>query len=103
MHHAQLVPVLLAAGSHTGANSNPVLLAMAGLLGGFAVGLTGMGGGALMTPMLVLLFKVDPKVAVASDLVNSLVMKPIGGSVHVRRGTTYWPLVGWIAAGAVPA
>ena len=76
---------------------------MAGFVGGFAVGLTGMGGGALMTPALVLLFKVDPKVAVASDLVNSLVMKPIGGSVHARRGTTYWPLVGWMAAGSVPA
>ena len=76
---------------------------MAGFVGGFAVGLTGMGGGALMTPALVLLFKVDPKVAVASDLVNSLVMKPIGGSVHIRRGTTYWPLVGWMAAGSVPA
>ena len=76
---------------------------MAGFVGGFAVGLTGMGGGALMTPALVLLFKVDPKVAVASDLVNSLVIKPIGGSVHARRGTTHWSLVGWMAAGSVPA
>lgn len=79
------------------------LLAVAGLVGGFAVGVTGMGGGALMTPALVLLFKVDPKVAVASDLVNSLVMKPIGGAVHLRRGTIHWSLVGWLVLGSVPA
>src|SRR4051794_26468655 len=89
--------------AHNSTSASPVLLAMAGFIGGFAVGLTGMGGGALMTPALVLLFKVDPKVAVASDLVNSLVMKPIGGSVHARRGTTHWPLVGWMVAGSVPA
>jgi hypothetical protein len=80
-----------------------VLLALAGLVGGFAVGLTGMGGGALMTPALVLLFRIDPKVAVASDLVNSLVMKPIGGAVHLKRGTIHWALVGWMMLGSVPS
>jgi uncharacterized membrane protein YfcA len=80
-----------------------MLLVLAGLFGGFAVGLTGMGGGALMTPALVLLFRVEPKVAVASDLVNSLIMKPIGGGVHIRRGTIHWQLVGWMVAGSVPA
>src|SRR3954470_10683931 len=89
--------------AHNSTSASPVLLALAGFIGGFAVGLTGMGGGALMTPALVLLFKVDPKVAVASDLVNSLVMKPIGGSVHARRRTTHWPLVGWMVLGSVPA
>ncbi len=88
---------------HHSTSASPVLLALAGLVGGFAVGLTGMGGGALMTPALVLLFNVDPKVAVASDLVNSLVMKPIGGGVHLRRGTIQWRLVGWMVAGSVPA
>ena len=67
------------------------------------MGLTGMGGGALMTPALVLLFGVDPKVAVASDLVNSLVMKPIGGTVHMKRGTIHWALVGFLLIGSVPA
>src|SRR5436853_7900820 len=86
--------------AHNSTSANPVLLALAGLAGGFAVGLTGMGGGALMTPALVLLFKVEPKVAVASDLVNSLVMKPIGGGVHVRRGTIHWQLVGWMVTGS---
>jgi uncharacterized protein len=79
------------------------LLMLAGLAGGFTVGLTGMGGGALMTPALVLLFKIEPKVAVASDLVNSLVMKPIGGGVHMRRGTIHWSLVRWLVVGSVPA
>jgi uncharacterized membrane protein YfcA len=87
----------------TSTHVNPVLLVVAGLIGGAAVGLTGMGGGALMTPALVLLFGVDPKVAVASDLVNSLVMKPIGGGVHMRRGTIHWSLVRWLVLGSVPA
>jgi uncharacterized protein len=103
------MPTVLAAttiaihAAHHSTHANPALLALAGLAGGFAVGLTGMGGGALMTPALVLLFKVEPKVAVASDLVNSLVMKPIGGGVHIRRGTIHWPLVGWLMTGSVPA
>jgi hypothetical protein len=97
------VGVLAVQQAHNSTSASPVLLTMAGFVGGFAVGLTGMGGGALMTPALVLLFKVDPKVAVASDLVNSLVMKPIGGSVHVRHGTTHWPLVRWMVLGSVPA
>lgn len=79
------------------------LLGGAGLLGGFAVGITGMGGGALMTPLLVLAFKVDPKVAIASDLVNSLVMKPVGASVHALRGTIQWALTARLMVGAVPA
>ena len=79
------------------------LLAAAGVLGGFAVGITGMGGGALMTPILVLLFRIDARVAIASDLVNSLVMKPVGGGVHLRRGTIHRPLVIRLVAGSVPA
>ncbi|MGA8416172.1 MAG: sulfite exporter TauE/SafE family protein, partial [Candidatus Dormiibacterota bacterium] len=53
-------------------------MALAGLIVGFAVGLTGMGGGALMTPILVLLFGIAPLAAVSSDLVASLIMKPVG-------------------------
>ena len=97
------VGVLAVQQAHQSTSASPILLAMAGFVGGFAVGLTGMGGGALMTPALVLLFNVDPKVAVASDLVNSLVMKPIGGLVHVRRNTIQWRLVALMAAGSVPA
>ena len=77
------------------------------LLGAFAVGiivgLTGMGGGALMTPMLVLFFGVSPLTAVSSDLVASAVMKPVGSVVHLRRGTVNLKLVGWLCVGSVPA
>src|SRR5690606_21691386 len=60
------------------------LMALSGLGVGFVVGLTGMGGGALMTPILVLLFNVPPLQAVSSDIVASMVMKPIGGGVHLK-------------------
>ena len=78
-------------------------ISLGGLLVGLTVGLTGMGGGALMTPMLVLLFGVDPLAAVSTDVVASLVMKPIGGSVHARRGTVHLGIVRWLALGSVPA
>src|SRR6266545_3733211 len=61
-----------------------------------------MGGGALMTPVLVILFKVQPLAAVSSDLVASMVMKPVGAGVHLRRGTVNWTLVRWLAAGSIP-
>jgi uncharacterized protein len=67
------------------------------------VGLTGMGGGALMTPMLVTFFGVPPLAAVSSDLVAAAVMKPVGGAVHLRRGTVDLKLVGWLCAGSIPA
>lgn len=79
------------------------VLALAGLGVGFVVGLTGMGGGALMTPVLVLLFGVDPGKAVGSDLVVSLLMKPVGGGVHLRRGTVNLGLVKWLVVGSVPS
>jgi uncharacterized membrane protein YfcA len=78
-------------------------VAAAGLLVGFTVGLTGMGGGALMTPLLVLLFKVQPLAAISSDLVAAVIMKPIGGGVHLRRGTVNFALVRWLTVGSVPA
>ena len=78
-------------------------LALAGLGVGIVVGLTGMGGGALMTPILVLFFGVPPVAAVSSDLAASAVMKPFGGWVHARRGTVNWRLVAWLCAGSVPA
>jgi len=78
-------------------------IAAAGLLGGLMVGMTGMGGGALLTPMLILFFNIDPLSAVGSDLVVSLVMKPIGGGVHLRRGNVNRAMVGWLTLGSVPA
>lgn len=78
-------------------------LAVAGFAGGLAVGIAGMGGGALLTPALVLLFNIDPRVAIASDLANSLVMKPIGAGVHWARGTVSWKLVRMLLVGGAPA
>lgn len=79
------------------------IVALAGLLVGFVVGLTGMGGGALMTPILVLLFKVEPLAAVSSDIVASMIMKPIGGGVHYKRGSVNKELVKWLVMGSVPS
>ena len=78
-------------------------MACAGLAVGFLVGLTGMGGGAVMTPILVMFFGVAPLAAVSSDLVASLVMKPIGAAVHLRRGSVDARLVTWLVCGSVPA
>lgn len=77
-------------------------LVVAGALVGLLVGLTGMGGGALLTPLLVLGFGMPPLTAVSSDLVTSLLMKPVGAAVHLRAGTVDWPLVRRLCAGAVP-
>jgi uncharacterized membrane protein YfcA len=62
-----------------------------------------MGGGALMTPLLVLVFGIPPLAAVSSDLAASAVMKPFGGWVHARRGTVNWTLVRWLCIGSVPS
>jgi uncharacterized protein len=78
-------------------------LALAGVIVGVVVGLTGMGGGALMTPILVLIFKIEPLAAVSSDLVASFFMKPVGALVHMRRGTVNLELVKWLCFGSVPA
>ncbi|HEX3510330.1 MAG TPA: sulfite exporter TauE/SafE family protein [Solirubrobacteraceae bacterium] len=69
---------------------------------GFLVGMTGAGGGALMTPMLILLFSVKPSSAISSDLVAAVVMRPVGASVHLRRGTVNRTLVKWMVLGSVP-
>jgi uncharacterized membrane protein YfcA len=76
---------------------------LAGAIVGFAVGVTGMGGGALMTPVLVLLLHVQPGAAVSSDPMASFFMKPVGGAVHLRRGTVHLRLAAWLVAGAAPA
>jgi uncharacterized protein len=69
---------------------------------GFLVGMTGAGGGALMTPMLILLFGVQPSTAISSDLVAAVMMRPIGAAVHLRKKTVNLRLVGWMVIGSVP-
>ena len=78
-------------------------IALAGLIVGCIIGLTGMGGGALMTPVLVIIFHVTPSAAISSDIVASFFLKPIGGGVHMRHGTVNWRLVRWLSVGSVPA
>jgi uncharacterized membrane protein YfcA len=78
-------------------------IALGGFIVGSIVGLTGVGGGALMTPMLVLIFGVQPLAAVSSDIVAALVMKPIGGGVHLRRGTVKMGLAKWLMVGSLPS
>jgi len=77
-------------------------IAFASVIVGFTVGLTGMGGGALMTPILLIFFGVTPTAAVSSDLVAAMVMKPVGGGVHIRRKTVRWELVKWLCVGSIP-
>src|SRR5487761_1918052 len=67
---------------------------------GLLVGMTGTGGGALMTPMLVLLFGVAPSAAISSDLVAALLMKPAGVAIHWRRHTVHAPIVRHLGHGA---
>ena len=77
-------------------------LSLGGLIGGLMVGLTGMGGAALITPMLVLVFGINPAAAVSSDVVASAFMKPVGALVHIRERTVNWGIVAWLSAGSVP-
>ena len=69
---------------------------------GLLVGLTGAGGGALMTPMLILLFGIKPSSAISSDLVAAVLMRPVGAAVHLYKGTVNLRLVGWMVIGSVP-
>jgi uncharacterized membrane protein YfcA len=69
---------------------------------GFLVGMTGAGGGALMTPMLILLFNVKPSAAISSDLVAAVLMRPFGAAVHLRKRTVNLNLVKWMVLGSVP-
>jgi uncharacterized membrane protein YfcA len=69
---------------------------------GLLVGVTGAGGGALMTPMLILLFSVKPSAAISSDLVAAVVMRPVGAAVHLHKGTVNLRLVGLMSIGSVP-
>src|ERR1700760_310112 len=69
---------------------------------GLLVGMTGAGGGALMTPMLILLFNVTPSAAISSDLVAAVLMRPFGAAVHLRKRTVNLGLVRWMVIGSVP-
>jgi hypothetical protein len=78
-------------------------IVLGGAIVGLLVGLTGAGGGALMTPMLILLFGVQPSAAISSDLVAAVLMRPVGAAVHLSKRTVNLRLAGWMVAGSVPA
>ena len=80
---------------------DPYIVLGAAVVGLF-VGMTGAGGGALMTPMLILLFGVEPSKAITSDLVAAVLMRPVGAAVHFRGGTVNMRLVKWLVIGSVP-
>lgn len=78
-------------------------IAAFGLGVGVLVGMTGIGGGSLMTPLLILVFGVKPVTAVGTDLAYGAVTKTVGGLRHLRQGTVDMSLSGWMALGSVPA
>lgn len=80
-----------------------LLYSLSGLGVGILVGLTGVGGGSLMTPLLVLLFGIHPSTAVGTDLLYAAATKTVGTAVHGYKRTVQWNIVGRLATGSVPA
>jgi len=80
-----------------------IAIILFGLGIGILVGMTGMGGGALMTPLLILFFGVSPTTAIGTDILYAAITKTVGGWRHYRLGTVNLGLVKWLAIGSVPA
>jgi uncharacterized membrane protein YfcA len=78
------------------------LLVVFGFGVGVLVGTTGMGGGSLMTPLLILLFGIKPVVAVGTDLAYAAVTKTVGGIRHFHKGTVQLDIAFWLAVGSIP-
>ena len=81
---------------------DPAIVAF-GLGVGILVGMTGIGGGSLMTPLLILVFGINPATAVGTDLAYGAVTKTVGGWNHFRKGSVDLTLSSWMAVGSVPA
>lgn len=79
------------------------LYTLSGFLVGLVVGVTGVGGGSLMTPLLVLVFGISPATAVGTDLLYASLTKSLGGWVNAQRGTVDWKVVGLLSLGSLPA
>jgi uncharacterized protein len=79
------------------------LYPLSGFVVGAIVGLTGMGGGSLMTPLLILLFGVHPLTAVGTDLLYAAVTKTAGTAIHAKKGNVEWRVAALLATGSVPA
>jgi len=78
-------------------------ISLVGLFIGFLVGLTGMGGGSLLAPILILFFRVPPVWAVGTDIAYSTVTKALGSIVHIRQKSVDFKVALWLACGSVPA
>lgn len=78
-------------------------LSLSGLLVGTLVGMTGVGGGALMTPLLILVFGIPPTTAVGTDLAYATITKVFASVSYVRRGQVNFPYIRWLVVGSVPA
>src|SRR5215471_11516124 len=76
---------------------------LAGLLTGLLVGMTGMGGGSLMTPILVFIFGIPPSTAIGTDIAHGAVFKTVGAVQHRRMGNVRARLAGWMLVGSIPA
>lgn len=81
----------------------PLEFILAGVLVGFCVGVTGVGGGSLMTPILITLFKIEPHIAIGTDLIYAAISKFSGSLVHAKKMNIVWPIVIWLAIGSIPA
>lgn len=81
----------------------PIEFILAGVLVGLCVGITGVGGGSLMTPILISLYKIEPHIAIGTDLLYAAISKFCGSVVHARKMNIIWPIVIWLAVGSIPA
>ncbi|QIO09159.1 sulfite exporter TauE/SafE family protein [Acinetobacter lanii] len=81
----------------------PLEFILAGVLVGFCVGITGVGGGSLMTPILITLLRVEPHIAIGTDLLYAAISKFCGSLVHAKKMNIVWPIVIWLAVGSIPA
>ena len=78
-------------------------LVLVGLFTGLLVGMTGMGGGSLMTPILVFLFGIPPSTAIGTDIAHGAAFKTVSAVQHRRMGNVRARLAGWMLIGSVPA
>ncbi len=78
-------------------------ISIVGLFIGFLVGLTGMGGGSLLAPIMILLFRIPPVWAVGTDIAYSSITKALGSVVHIRQKNVNFKVALWLACGSVPA
>ncbi|MBV9690581.1 MAG: sulfite exporter TauE/SafE family protein [Ktedonobacteraceae bacterium] len=78
-------------------------ISLVGLCIGFLIGLTGMGGGSLLAPIMILLFRIPPVWAVGTDIAYSTVTKAVGSVIHMRQKSVNFKVAFWLACGSVPA